>query len=27
VLGTVPRHEDMRALEQFIDEAVTVTYI
>jgi biotin carboxylase len=27
VLGTVPRHEDMRALERFIDEAVTVTYI
>jgi biotin carboxylase len=26
VLGTVPRHEDMRALEQFIDEAVKVTY-
>jgi glutathione synthase/RimK-type ligase-like ATP-grasp enzyme len=26
VLGTVPCHEDMRALEQFIDEAVTVTY-
>jgi glutathione synthase/RimK-type ligase-like ATP-grasp enzyme len=27
VLGTVPCHEDMRALEQFIDEVVTVTYI
>jgi biotin carboxylase len=27
VLGTVPCHEDMRALEQFVDEAVTVTYI
>ncbi len=26
VLGTVPTHEDMRALRAFVDDEVAVTY-